>query len=106
MCECIQRIGCPNEGTYFGNLCPINAFSWNCRVGNVLASEYIPHIHSIFEWKKSSRRWVGLAIFNQSINLDIIYRTQLDRSTVNRVLDTFSDLICTLQCQDLIAEDE
>ena len=35
---------------------------------------------------------------------DIIYRTRLDRSTVMRVLDTFSDIVCPFRGQDLIVE--
>jgi hypothetical protein len=38
------------------------------------------------------------------VHSDIIYRTRLDRSTVMRVLDTFSDIVCPFRGQDLIVE--
>jgi hypothetical protein len=37
---------------------------------------------------------------------DIIYRTNVDRSTVMRVLDTFSDFVCPFFCQDLLVEED
>uniref|UniRef100_A0A915MCY7 GATOR complex protein NPRL3 n=1 Tax=Meloidogyne javanica TaxID=6303 RepID=A0A915MCY7_MELJA len=37
---------------------------------------------------------------------EIIYQLSLDRSTVMRILDTFSEIICTFQCQDLVVDDD
>ncbi|KAL3111357.1 hypothetical protein niasHT_019587 [Heterodera trifolii] len=37
---------------------------------------------------------------------DIMYRTQLERSTVMRILDTFSDIVCPFYCHDVVLDDE
>uniref|UniRef100_A0A1I8BZU7 GATOR complex protein NPRL3 n=1 Tax=Meloidogyne hapla TaxID=6305 RepID=A0A1I8BZU7_MELHA len=37
---------------------------------------------------------------------EIIYQLSMDRSTVMRVLDTFSEITCSFQCQDLVVEDD
>ncbi|CAK5050298.1 unnamed protein product [Meloidogyne enterolobii] len=37
---------------------------------------------------------------------EIIYQLSMDRSTVMRILDTFSEIICTFQCQDLVVDDD
>ncbi|KAF7639300.1 hypothetical protein Mgra_00001261 [Meloidogyne graminicola] len=37
---------------------------------------------------------------------EIIYQLSMDRSSVMRILDTFSEIICHFQCQDLIVDDD
>ncbi|CAK5085353.1 unnamed protein product [Meloidogyne enterolobii] len=37
---------------------------------------------------------------------EIIYQLSMDRSTVMRILDTFSEIICPFQCQEPIVDDD
>ena len=47
-------------------------------------------------------------IFMQMIFIfkEIIYQLSMDRSTVMRILDTFSEIVCHFQCQDLVVDDD